>query len=282
MLAPQAIRAYPSGSARRNEGTGWSPKGTPTMPIETRRETPGVTEVVIDHPPVNALDVAAWFALAEALVAAGRDPEVRAVLLRAQGRGFCAGVDIKEVQARGDEALVGVNRGCAAAFGAVYDCEVPVVCAVHGFCLGGGIGLAGNADIVVASDDATFGLPEVDRGALGAATHLARLVPQHKMRQMVYTAQLATAAELAAYGSVTQVVPRSHLDHAARAIAAQIATKSPTIIRRAKESLNGIDPVDVKRSYRFEQGFTYELHVRGVADEQRSAFLEKRPPDTSR
>ena len=252
------------------------------MPIETRRETPGVAEVVIDHPPVNALDVAGWFALAEALVAAGRDPEIRAVVLRAQGRGFCAGVDIKEIQARGDEALVGVNRGCAAAFGAVYDCEVPVVCAVHGFCLGGGIGLAGNADIVLAADDATFGLPEVDRGALGAATHLARLVPQHKMRQMVYTAQLATAAELAAYGSVTQVVPRSHLAGAARAIAAQIATKSPTIIRRAKESLNGIDPVDVKRSYRFEQGFTYELHVRGVADEQRAAFVQKRSPDTSR
>ena len=117
-------------------------------------------------------------------------------MLRAEGRGFCAGVDIKEIQAVGDAALVGVNRGCAAAFAAVYDCEVPVIAAVHGFCLGGGIGLCGNADIVVASDDATFGLPEVDRGALGAATHLARLVPQHKMRQMVYTATTATAAEL--------------------------------------------------------------------------------------
>jgi enoyl-CoA hydratase len=252
------------------------------MGIERSTRRAGTAEVVIDVPPVNALDVAGWFALADAVTAAGREPEVRAVVLRAEGRGFCAGVDLKEIQARGDEALVGVNRGCAAAFAAVYDCEVPVIAAVHGFCLGGGIGLAGNADIIVASEDATFGLPEVDRGALGAATHLARLVPQHKLREMVYTAVPVTAAELAAYGSLSAVVPREELLEAAYAIAEQIAAKSPTIIRRAKESLNGIDPVDVKRSYRFEQGFTYELHVRGVADEQRQAFVEKREADTSR
>ena len=133
------------------------------------------------------------------------------MILRANGRGFCAGVDIKEINAKGDEALVGVNRGCAAAFAAVYDCEVPVIAAVHGFCLGGGIGLVGNADMVVASEDATFGLPEVDRGALGAATHLARLVPQHAMRKMVYTAKPITAAELASYGSVAAVVPPDRL-----------------------------------------------------------------------
>ncbi len=65
-------------------------------------------------------------------------------------------------------------------------------------------------------------------------------------------------------------------------MAGEIAAKNPTIIRRAKESLNGIDPVDVRSSYRYEQGFTYELHVAGVADEQRTAFVEKREADTSR
>src|ERR1700722_19690712 len=137
------------------------------MPIHVIQEQSGIAEVVIDHPPVNALDVAGWFALADALTAAGRVADNRVVILRAEGRGFCAGVDIKEINARGDEALVGANRGCAAAFAAVYDCEVPVIAAVQGFCLGGGIGLVGNADIVIASQDATFGLPEVARGALG-------------------------------------------------------------------------------------------------------------------
>src|SRR3984957_281558 len=190
------------------------------MPIHVIQEQSGIAEVVIDHPPVNALDVAGWFALADALTAAGRVPLNRVVVLRAEGRGFCAGGDIKEINTRGDEALVGVNRGCAAAFAAVYDCEVPVIAAVHGFCLGGGIGLVGNADMVVASDDATFGLPEVDRGALGAATHLARLVPQHAMRKMVYTATAISATELATYGSVAAVVPVGDLHAAALSLAA--------------------------------------------------------------
>ncbi len=130
------------------------------------------------------------------------------VVLRAEGKGFNAGVDIKEMQnTEGFDALIGANKGCFAAFAAVYDCPVPVIAAVHGFCVGGGIGLVGNADVIVASDDAFFGLPEVDRGALGAATHLARLVPQHKMRAMVYTSATATAAELHAFGSVLEVVP---------------------------------------------------------------------------
>src|SRR5207245_1688163 len=155
-----------------------------------------------------------------------------------------AGVDIKELQNAGHEALVGVNRGCYAAFAAVYECEVPVIAAVHGFCLGGGVGIVGNADIIIASEDATFGLPEVDRGALGAATHLSRLVPQHKMRAMVYTSATATAAELHHFGSVHSVVPRGKLREAALEFAEQIAAKDPLVIRRAKESLNGIDRCD--------------------------------------
>jgi len=233
----------------------------------------GVAEVVMENPPVNALPVAGWFELARVLRDLGDDGSVRVVILRAVGRGFSAGVDIKELAASaGFAALVGVNRGCAAAFAAVYECPVPVIAAVHGFCLGGGIGLAGNADIIVASEDATFGLPEVDRGALGAATHLARLVPQHRMRAMMYTCATATAAELHGYGSVLRVVPAADLHQAAVQVARQIAAKNPAVIRAAKESLNGIDPVDVRRSYRYEQGYTFELNLAGVADQVRADF----------
>jgi enoyl-CoA hydratase len=200
----------------------------------------GIAEVVMERPPVNALTVQGWFDLARTIRGLGDDPEVRVVILRAVGRGFNAGVDIKEMQeSPGFQALVGANRGCFAAFAAVYECAVPVIAAVHGYCLGGGVGLAGNADIVIASTDASFGLPEVDRGALGAATHLARLVPQHKMRAMVYTGARASAAELQAFGSVLSVVPPEELREAALSVATQIAAKSPTVIRAAKESLNG-------------------------------------------
>jgi enoyl-CoA hydratase len=233
----------------------------------------GIAEVVVDHPPVNALPVAGWYELADALRSAGADPAVRVVVLRAEGRGFSAGVDIKEIQAsQGFEALIAANRGCFAAFAAVYECAVPVIAAVHGFCLGGGIGLVGNADIIVASDDATFGLPEVDRGALGAATHLSRLVPQHKARAMMYTSATATAAELHAFGSVYDVVPRARLRDAALGLAASIAAKDPAVIRLAKEAFNGIDLQDVRRSYRYEQGFTFELNLSGVADRLRESF----------
>jgi enoyl-CoA hydratase len=237
----------------------------------------GIAEVVMHKPPVNALGVRDWFELAEQVSRLGRDPAVRVLVLRAEGRGFNAGVDIKELQASpGHEALLQVNRGCYAAFAAIYDCAVPVIAAVQGYCLGGGIGLVGNSDIIVASEDASFGLPEVDRGALGAATHLARLVPLHKVRAMVYTSARASARELHQYGSVLEVVPAPQLRAAALEVARTIASKSPTVIRAAKESLNGIDPVDVKRSYRFEQGFTFELNLSGVSDEARAAFVDKR------
>ena len=247
------------------------------MPTTYDVHPDGVAEVVMNNPPVNALTVAGWYEVADIVRSLGDNKEVRALVLRAEGRGFNAGVDIKEMQnTEGFTALIGANRGCYAAFAAVYECAVPVIAAVHEHCLGGGIGLVGNADIIIASTDAYFGLPEVDRGALGAATHLARLVPQHKMRAMVYTSANATAQELYHYGSVLEVVEREKLRDTAMALAADIAKKSPTVIRAAKESLNGIDPVDVKRSYRFEQGFTFELNLSGVSDEARDAFVAKR------
>jgi enoyl-CoA hydratase len=241
-----------------------------------------VAEVVIDNPPVNALPVAGWFELADAIRTLGRDPEVRALVVAANPelRAFQVGVDIKELAADPTkETLIGVNRGCYETFAAVYDCEVPVIAAIHGYCLGGGVGIAGNADIVVAADDLELGLPEVDRGALGAATHLGRLVPLKKMRAMFLTSSTIGAQELLAFGTVERVVPRAELHDTAREIARKIAEKSPLVIRRAKESLNAIDPVDVKRSYRFEQGFTYELNLWGDSDELRQAFVDKREAD---
>ncbi|ARF72011.1 enoyl-CoA hydratase [Kitasatospora albolonga] len=243
------------------------------MTVSTASPADGVRVVTVDHPPVNALPVRGWYELADAVRAAGRDPEARCVVLAAAGRGFNAGVDIKELQRDpGNAALIGVNRGCAEAFEAVYACEVPVVAAVHGFCLGGGIGLAGNADAIVAGEDAVFGLPELDRGALGAATHLARLVPQHLMRTLYYTARTVTAAELLAHGSVWRVVPVDELLDAAVELAAEIARKDGGLLRLAKAALNGIDPVDVRRSYRFEQGFTFEAGLSGTAGRVRDTF----------
>lgn len=243
------------------------------MSITSELRADGIRVVTMAHPPVNALPVQGWYDVAAALDEAAGDLDTKVVVLRAEGRGFNAGVDIKEMQhTTGFDALIGANKGCYAAFKAVYECAVPVIAAVNGFCVGGGVGLVGNADCVVASDDAYFGVPEVNQGALGAATHMARLVPQHMMRTLYFTARTIKATELVQFGSVLEVVPRDQLDDAALKVAAEIAAKDTRVIRAAKEALNGIDPIDVNKSYRFEQGFTFELNLAGVSDELRDAF----------
>ena len=234
-----------------------------------------VAEVMLDHPPVNALDSAGWEHLAATVAKLGADADVSVVLIAAEGRGFCAGVDIKEL-ARDGSLITKVNRGCYDAFAAIHDCPVPVIAAAHGFVLGGGIGIVGSCDVIYASDDATFGLPEIDRGALGAASHLLRMFPIQKVRRMLYSGEPIGADEAYRLGALEQVVPRPELLPTARALAAKIAAKSPRAVRLAKESLNGIEPLDVKKSYRFEQGFTLELYTSPDSQEARSAFVEKR------
>jgi len=246
----------------------------------------GVATITMDNPPVNALGVGDTYALAGMLDGYRTRDDVRVVVLTATGRGFCAGVDIKEIQAvdadGGHLGLVEANRSCAEAFRAVYECAVPVVAAVNGFCLGTGIGLAGNADVIVAAEGVGFGLPEVDNGALGAATHLMRLVPAHRARWMLYSCEPATAEELHGYGSILRVVPSDGLMDAAAEVARVLADKQPEVLRAAKASMNGIDPVDVRRSYRYEQGFTFELNLLGRGDEARSAFLRgERSPNAA-
>jgi enoyl-CoA hydratase len=234
-----------------------------------------VAELVIANPPVNALGSRAWREFADRMGELSRRGDVNCVVIRAEGRGFQAGVDVKELAAEPGK-IVEVNRGCYDTFAAIYDCPVPVLSAVHGYCLGGGIGIAGASDIVIASEDATFGLPEIDRGALGAATHLMRLFGMQKTRRMLYTGEPIDAKEALRLGALDSVVPRERLRGAALELARKIAAKSPRALRLAKWSLNGIELLDIKKSYRFEQGFTLELYTSPDSQEARDAFVEKR------
>lgn len=235
----------------------------------------GIAEIVINRPPVNALNDAGWHALADEIIRVGNDPAARVIMLRAEGRGFCAGVDIKELD-KEPERIVSVNAGNYRSFEAVHRNPLPVIVAVHGFVLGGGIGLAGAADIVVASDDATFGVPEVDRGAMGGGAHLQRLFPVQKVRMMYFTGDAITAADAYRLGAVEQVVAKADLRDAALAIAQKIAAKSTTMIKLAKESLNGIEDGNLENKYRWEQGFTLQAYMSKDSAETRRAFVEKR------
>lgn len=235
----------------------------------------GIAELVINKPPVNALDSNEWLALAAQIDALGANPEVRVLILRSEGRGFCAGVDIKELDAH-PECIVRVNAGNYATFKAIHRCAVPVIVAVHGFVLGGGIGMAGAADILVASRCATFAVPEVDRGAMGGGAHLQRLFPVQKVRYMYFTGETVSAPDAMQYGFIEQLVERDQLAATAREIAAKIAAKSPAMIRIAKEALNGIEDGNLEDKYRWEQGFTLEAYTMPDSAETRRAFVEKR------
>jgi enoyl-CoA hydratase len=245
------------------------------MAFRVNIDASGVAELTLDNPPVNALGRDAWFALARKLEELGRDANVRVVVIDAAGKGFQCGVDVKEL-AKDGALIVDVNRGCYEVFAAIYDCPVPVISAVNGFCLGGGIGIAGSSDLVLAADDATFGLPEIDRGAMGAATHAMRMFGMQEARRMLLTGEPIGAAEAFRLGGLLQVVPRAQLRSEALALAAKIAAKSPRAVRAAKASLNGIELIEPKSSYRFEQGFTLELYTSRDSQEARDAFVEKR------
>ena len=235
----------------------------------------GIAELVFDHPPVNAFDSNGWAAIAAEIDALGRDDAVRVIVIAAEGRGFCAGVDIKEL-ATDRNLIVKVNKGNYDTFRAVHRNPKPVIVAVHGFVLGGGIGISGAADIVVASECARFGVPEVDRGAMGGGAHLQRLFPVQKVRYMYFTGEMIDAQEAYRLGAIERVVPREQLRATASEIAARIAAKSPAMIRLAKEALNGIEDGNLEDKYRSEQGFTLEAYTTKDSQEARDAFVQKR------
>ncbi|MDG2352564.1 MAG: enoyl-CoA hydratase family protein [Acidimicrobiales bacterium] len=237
----------------------------------------GIAILTMDNPPVSALNITDAYFIAEKIRSySNQESDIKVVLLRSSGNGFCAGVDIKEMQELPEnEGILKANHSCYELFDAIHSSKTPVIAAVNGHCLGTGIGIAGSADVIIAAEDATFGLPEVDNGALGAASHLMRLVPSQKARWMLYTCETATSQELFNYGSVLEVVESEKLEEASLAAAKKIAEKNGTLIRAAKASLDGIEETNLSKRYRLEQGYTFEMNLMGIGDQARDAFLDK-------
>jgi len=235
----------------------------------------GIAEMILDRPPVNAFDTAGWFAIAAEIDALGVNDEVRVIIIGAVGKGFCAGVDIKELAAHPSK-IVEVNKGNYETFRAMHRNPKPVIIALHSFVLGGGIGMAGAADIILCSDCVRFGAPEIDRGAMGGGAHLQRMFPVQKVRHMYFTGDFIDAQEAYRLGAVEKVVPLAELLPAAREIAAKIAAKSPAMVKLAKEALTGIEDGNLEDKYRWEQGFTLEAYTMGDSQESRDAFVQKR------
>ncbi|MGI9276813.1 MAG: enoyl-CoA hydratase family protein [Endozoicomonas sp.] len=238
----------------------------------------GIAELVFDHPPVNAFSSQGWADIAGEIERLGTNDDVRVIIVAAEGRGFCAGVDIKELASDGS-LITRVNKGNYDSFKAIHLNPKPVIVAVHGFVLGGGIGISGAADIIVASECARFGVPEVDRGAMGGGAHLQRMFPVQKVRYMYFTGDMIDAEEAYRLGAVERVVPRDQLMATAREMAGKIAEKSPRMIQLAKEALTGVEDGNLEDKYRWEQGFTLEAYTSPDSQEARDSFVEKRDAD---
>ena len=235
----------------------------------------GIAQLVFNKPPVNAFNSAEWSRIANEVRGLGERSDVHVIVIRAEGKGFCAGVDIKELGAD-PNMIVPVNKGNYDTFEAIHRNPKPVIAALHGFVLGGGIGIAGAADIIIASDCATFGVPEVDRGAMGGGAHLQRMFPVQKVRYMYFTGELIDAHEAHRLGAVERVVPKDALVSTVLDVAATIAEKSPVMISLAKEALNGVEDGNLEDKYRREQGFTLEAYRHQDSQEARDAFNQKR------
>ena len=240
--------------------------------------------VTFCRPPVNAMVPEATMALGEAFAGLGDDRNVRVAIFTGCGtRAFMAGADMKgAVRPDPDELAPGrvtdQGRYAREAMWALYDCAVPVIGAINGAAVGGGLAFASLCDVLIAADTAQFGAAEINVGLLGASSHLVRMVGPYKARKLFFTGELVPAEEMYRLGAVEQVVPAAELMAAARALAAQLAEKSPIALRLAKEAMNRTEFLPLKEAYRIEQDYTNRLLGFEDAAEARRAFQEKRPP----
>lgn len=238
-----------------------------------------IAVATLDNPPVNALSPD-W-RLAEVFDGLSDNEDVRVIVLTGTGdRAFCAGADIKAMRLA--SAPVRASRTGARenreVFNAIYECAQPVIAAVNGPALGAGLAIAASCDYVIASEQATFGLPEIDLGILGGARHAMRMFPQSVARRMQFTAERVSAQEAWRLGAVQRVVPRDRLLTEAMQDARVIASKISLGLRVAKESLNALEELDLRNGYRHEQLQSPRIRQSPDYEEARAAFAEKRRP----
>lgn len=243
-----------------------------------------IATVTLDRPPVNAVDRAAHDAIRAAFESLNENKDVRVAIFTGTGdRAFCAGADLRTVRSRPDDLtptdVTDQGKYARDAFWSITDCAVPVIGAINGPALGAGLAYAACCDILIASENATFGTTEINVGLLGASSHLSLLVGRHKAREMFFTGETVSADELHRLGAVRVVVPRDQLMDAATELARTLAAKSPIALRLAKESMNRVEGLPLKDGYRTEQDYTARLSRFADAKEAQAAFLEKRTPD---
>jgi enoyl-CoA hydratase len=240
---------------------------------------PHVLLLTLDRPPVNALALETYDEIARSFETVGDDPAVRCVVLTGAGeRAFSAGADLKSVSEATPETTEARARAARRMFEAIRHAALPVVAAVNGAALGAGLVMASVCDVIVASEAARFGLPEIDVGLMGGTKHLGRVVPLAVMRWMAFTGARVDGHFLARFGAVHEVVASDRLLGAALAIADAVAAKSPAAIRMMKQMVDLTEELPVAPGYHAEQLATMIMARHPDAKEAARAAFEKRKP----
>jgi enoyl-CoA hydratase len=229
---------------------------------------------------LNALSSDLMNAVVGALDELDDDQEIRAIVLGGGERAFAAGADIAELAAGTPISLYESRR--IDQWDTIRDLRTPVVAAVSGFCLGGGCELAMLCDVVVASETAKFGQPEINLGVLpgaGGTQRLTRAVGKAVAMDMILTGRMLSAREALAAGLVARVVAKEAWLAEAKRVAAEIATKGPIAVRLAKEAVDKAFEAPLAVGIEFERRAFYLARASEDAGEGLNAFVEKRPPD---
>jgi enoyl-CoA hydratase/carnithine racemase len=251
--------------------------------VERHGERGRVAELVLDRPEaLNAVSTELARDLTAATTALAADPTVRAVVLTSsQTRAFCVGADLKERNALTDAELVAQRPVARAAYRGVLDLPMPVVAAVDGHALGGGLELALACDLVVAGESATLGLPEVSVGVVpggGGTQLLVRRVGWSRAADLILTARRVDAAEVLRLGVVDRVVPAGSARAAALELAATIAANSPVGVRNAKRAMRLGAGTDLASGLEIEDAAWRATAFSPDRAEGVRAFVERRPP----
>jgi enoyl-CoA hydratase len=228
---------------------------------------------------LNALNAALMEELAAALEGFDRDDGIGCMVVTGSERAFAAGADIKEMAEA--TAVDMVKRDNIARWDRLRRLKKPVIAAVSGFCLGGGNELAMACDIIVASESARFGQPEINLGVMpgaGGTQRLTRAVGKSLAMEMVLNGRLITADEALRAGLVSRVAPvEVYLDEALR-LAAEVAARAPLALRFAKEAVNNAFESFLADGVADERRAFYLLFSSADQKEGMRAFVEKRPP----
>jgi enoyl-CoA hydratase/carnithine racemase len=245
-----------------------------------------VAWITLNNPErYNALDYEMRKELKEALEDAGKDGDIRAVVIRGSGKAFSAGADIRAFLEWTPLKVMEVFKEVGTSFvisRIIREMPKPVIAVVHGYCLGGGFELTQACDIVIASEDAVFGQPEINVGVIpggGGTQRLPRLIGEKKAKELIFTGDRVSAREMADLGLVNRVVPPDKLIDTVNELLEKIKSKSPVMIAAAKESINASMEMSLTEGLKYEAQIFANLFSTEDQKEGAKAFLEKRKPE---